>query len=324
MRIIGAGLAGLLAGNLLRRHEPHIYEAQDTVPSNHGALLRFRSPVVSEATAIPFRKVRVTKGWKTLGPPDKSWVTGANAPLGIANRYSYKVTGEVLPRSIMNLEPSTRYIAPDDFTAALLKGTHSGVTVNYTVSLQELMQDWKGEPIISTIPMPILMKMVGWPDMGDAFRWHQITSVRTRILEPKVNVYQTIYYPGPEPWYRASITGDLLIIEYRGDLEGYDPDIVDVTPDVSQVFEDFGIPATKMQVVQIVRQPFGKLAPVADDSARRAFILAMTDRYGIYSLGRFATWRQLLLDDLAQDIRLIDRMITERDDYGRHLGGIAS
>ena len=62
MKIIGAGMAGLLAANMLRKHEPTVIEAQSTLPSNHGALLRFRSPVVAEASNQHFQRVLITKG----------------------------------------------------------------------------------------------------------------------------------------------------------------------------------------------------------------------------------------------------------------------
>ena len=46
--IIGAGMAGLLAANMLRHRDPVILEAQKSLPNNHHALLRFRSSVVGD------------------------------------------------------------------------------------------------------------------------------------------------------------------------------------------------------------------------------------------------------------------------------------
>jgi hypothetical protein len=40
----------------------------------------------------------------------------------------------------------------------------------------------------------------------------------------------------------------------------------------------------------------------------------LTEEHNIYSLGRFATWRQLLLDDLVKDIGVIEKLID-----GNHL-----
>ena len=43
----------------------------------------------------------------------------------------------------------------------------------------------------------------------------------------------------------------------------------------------------------------------------------MTNKYKIYSVGRFATWRQLLLDDLINDLKMIDSFITSDSNYSR-------
>ena len=54
-------MAGLLAANLLRRFEPVIHEAKKELPDNHSALLRFRTPNIGSACAVPFKKVSVSK-----------------------------------------------------------------------------------------------------------------------------------------------------------------------------------------------------------------------------------------------------------------------
>jgi hypothetical protein len=43
----------------------------------------------------------------------------------------------------------------------------------------------------------------------------------------------------------------------------------------------------------------------------------MTTKYNIYSVGRFATWRQLLMDDVVDDIQHVERFIRSKSDYGR-------
>lgn len=308
MKIIGAGLAGLLAATLLRRHGPRIFEAQDRLPDNHGALLRFRSSKVSEATGQPFLRVPVTKGLRWAGE-----VSTGPAPIPALNRYSLKATGSVLPRSVMSLDPSIRWIAPGDFTAVLA----AGVEVTYGMPVTgDAIRGWAaaGEPIVSTMPMPHLMKAMGWTTSLN-FESYPIWSLRTRLTWPKVEVYQTIYYPEEKvPWYRASITGNLLIIESRDSIDPENPpkDWVDLA------LRDFGIYRAAFSPPHVHYQKYGKLAPVEEDAERKAFILAMTDQFGIYSLGRFGTWRQILLDDVVDDIRAINMMISERDIYSRH------
>jgi hypothetical protein len=43
----------------------------------------------------------------------------------------------------------------------------------------------------------------------------------------------------------------------------------------------------------------------------------MTSKYGIYSIGRFATWRQLLLDDVVDDIQHVEKFIRGSSAYNR-------
>lgn len=308
MNIIGAGMAGLLAGNMLRKKDPYLLEALPKLPDNHGALLRFRSKVVAEATGQKFREVRVMKAVRTStgsmssGPPD----------LAQANRYSIKVTGAAMPRSIMNLDPSQRWIAPCDFLESLAKGLD--IRFSFRVdseSLMNMIED--GKPIISTIPMGALMSMMpGWKDRAPPFPSTQIWSLRTRVKKPFLDIHQTVYYPGAEPYYRASITGDLLTVEYLTMPEAEDQD-----KRLQRILrDDFGIDAKILDVPEVYHQPLGKIRPI-DEEARREFIVEMTDRYRIYSLGRFAIWKQILLDDVVQDIQRIDRWITDRNFYGR-------
>ena len=116
MKIIGAGMAGLLAANMLRRFNPEVHEALETLPDNHTALLRFRTPEVSNSLGIPFEKVTVRKGiW------DGSKI--ATEPnIRLANIYSQTVCGELDARSIWDLSPEDRWLAPPDFISQMASG----------------------------------------------------------------------------------------------------------------------------------------------------------------------------------------------------------
>ena len=209
MIIYGAGLAGLLAGNMMRSFKPMIKEAQKSLPNNHGALLRFRSDKVETATAVPFRKVRVKKAIKH----DGKIITTSN--LMLSNMYSQKVTGSVLDRSINNLDEVDRYIAPWH----LIKEMAKNCSIEYERKLDrrslEDLHEWEPHrPIISTLPMPVLMKIVGWGEVPD-FPKQKIWTQKVRIIDPDCQVCQTIYYPDPLiKHYRVSLIGDTLISEF--------------------------------------------------------------------------------------------------------------
>lgn len=318
-------MAGLLAANMLRRYEPEVHELQPSLPFNHGALLRFRTDAVAKATGQPFTRVRVHKAVLWNGSLVKT------PTLQMANSYSLKVTGRVLPRSILNTDPVDRWIAPPDFIEKMTKG----VNIIYGSGLDKvgIIDSEIFGPTISTIPMPSLMELVEWRDRP-IFLYDSIISVATKIIDPMVNVYQTIYAPSKEvPWYRASITGDTLILEYMYH-DWPDEDYHSMSSEekrdqcfaeIMRTLELFGFGGNsfdlEVDIPTVKFQKFGKLKPI-DDIVRRSFIYGMTQKYGIYSLGRFGTWRQLLLDDVVNDVNVIDRFLQDQTEYTRHLGSI--
>lgn len=308
LRIYGAGMAGLVTAAMLRRLRPIVYEAQAVLPDNHGALLRFRSPAVERETGIPFRRVRVAKAVMVNGRLRE------RSTLRDANLYNFKVSGSVLgDRSIIDTSPVERFIAPLNFLDALARDAILRMNSPLTA---EILAAHKEDPEavgISTIPMPALMAMVGWPRQP-TFEFREVWSVTMTIAEPKVDVYQTIYYPDlTVPFYRASFTGSRLIVEFATD-----PTERDWPTETRGAAEDFGIIPTTSQFDPPRYHRYGKLVPLPDRE-RHEFIMAMTDEYNIYSVGRFATWRQILLDDVVADVRHVEAMITQRSAYHRRL-----
>ena len=65
------------------------------------------------------------------------------------------------------------------------------------------------------------------------------------------------------------------------------------------------------------KQSYGKIAPI-DEPFRRFVVENLSQQYGVYSLGRFATWRNILLDDVLQDMNVIKKMVNA-DSYTRKL-----
>lgn len=314
IKIYGAGMAGLLAAHVLRKHRPVLHEAQTSLPHNHEALLRFRDDSIAEMTGIPFKKVKVLKG---IWFEDKL-VTDPNLRMG--NLYSLKTNGTVRSRSIMDLSPSERWIAPKDFIERLSKDVEVVYGSPLTPGeLESALDNPNREPIVSTIPMPMMMKMIRWPEMPE-FQFKSIWAVTVPILGPVVDVYQTLYYPGDELFYRCSITGNKLIMEFQRDpVTSEDRDWYWLHDVAQIVLSHFGISNAELGVSQVKEQKFGKLVPI-DDISRRGFVMALSELYGVYSLGRFATWKpNLLIHDVVEDARIVDGFIAHRDQYGRQL-----
>ncbi len=304
MNIIGAGLAGLLAG-ALNPGKHTIYEAQGHLPNNHGAVLRFRSDEISKALGISFKKVQVTKA---------IWYGGKykQPTPGIQNFYSLKVTEELGRRSIANIDPVTRWIAPIDFTYQL--SMRCNILFNHPFPEFGNSQD---TPTISTMPMPVMIDhMFDKPEYCWAEFKRQEIWTRTFLLSD-CDLYQTIYFPGDEtPIYRASITGNKLIAEYCCEpvtALGFD------LQTMKYICEAFGINANHMvaDTVATTHQKYGKIIEI-DHTVRRSIMAKLTHEYNIYSLGRYATWRNILLDDVYHDIFKI-RDLMNLDDYSRRL-----
>lgn len=290
MKIYGAGIAGLLAGNIFQTAE--IFEAGPENSTNHKALLRFRTSAVGDAVGIPFRKVRVHKGiWA-----NKQFV---EPNIQLANNYSLKVVGKLIDRSIWNLAPSDRFIAPEDFIEQLIDRCRH--RIHWNAAVNELSPSQ--EPVISTIPMSVMAKLTGTE--APKFEFSPITVRRWRVTG--ADVFQTVYFPEKElNLYRASITKDLLIAEYIGEPNDWLGE---------NILPAFGLNALDVEDIETSKQSFGKIAPI-DDAWRKRFIYDLSTHYNIFSLGRFGVWKNLLLDDVLDDIAVIKRLINS-DIYER-------
>ena len=291
MIIIGAGMAGLIAANYFRKQNPVVYEKQEALPDNHAALLRFKTHKVFDICGIRAKKVKVHKSivW------DLDFMSGCNPYL--ANKYSQKVIGSIADRSIWNTASEDRFIASENFIQQLA----SGVNIRMGIAVEPKMHH--NPPIISTMPMPVLMRQLGWPNIPE-FKFKPIWVFTGTI--PDCDVNQTIYFPGPAfPTYRASIVGSRFIAEMA-----YEPDTV--LAHIDEVIDFFGV--EKVEDDSFRKQAYGKILPI-DDQLRKEFMFWATEKFGIYSLGRFATWRQIQLDDVADDIIAIDRMMNSNYDH---------
>lgn len=290
MEIIGAGLAGLIASNIFPR--ARIIEAQGRDKLEHKALLRFGSTAVADATGIEFRKVKVHKGvWH---------IDKFDAPsIQLANLYSKKVIGKLADRSIWNLDPAERYIAPEDFISMLIDNASGRIAWNTPFDLKA-----KDRITISTMPMPVLADALGLA-VGGGFPKFEHKAIQVlRFKIHNADVFQTIYFTNPDnAVYRASITGDMLIVE-----------AVEGAVDTEEVLRAFGLAFMEIDLISSTGQKFGKIAPI-DDAWRRNFILRASVDHGIYSAGRFACWRNILLDDVVHDLSVIKRLIKLGDGY---------
>lgn len=315
MIIIGAGMAGLLAARMLSHRQPIIWEMQPRLPNNHSAVLRFRTSQIGDILGIPFKKVKMLKD--TL-----SW----QHPIADSLAYSFKNTGYYRSdrSAVKGLVEAERYIAPPD----LIERMATGVPIEFGREFRVNDPHAQGVPIISTIPMPALVEVLDY-DMAPDFEYRQGATITAHLSD--CDAYVSLLIPTPaEPASRVSITGNQLIIELplhpsqQGDqigewFQSVRDEYVNIARNAANLL---GIADTQIAAVDPAKlQYYNKINPVKDES-RKEFMFWATKNFGIYSLGRFATWRPgLLLDDLVQDIRLIDKWISSSNyDVALHMG----
>jgi len=284
MNIVGAGLTGLIAAHAWPKASVLEMEAGPRVL--HKALLRFRTEKVSHLTGIPFKNVAVRKGIYSNG-------AFVNPSIRLANQYAFKVTGENCgDRSIWNLDPVTRFIAPDDFYEQLVDQVGSRIIWNC-----ESRYVSKGDVV--TIPLNAALEPTSIR-LEEELSFRSIGVARYKISN--TDLYQTIYFPDADtPLYRASITGGVLTLEMTDDFE------LPRADSLVDALNAFGLDA-EATLMDTTNQRYGKIVPLPK-RIRQSVCYEYTNETGAYLLGRFATWRNILLDDAADDIQVIKKLM---------------
>lgn len=294
MKIIGSsGVSIFLAAQVMRKYSPTIYLKDTELVNNHSAVLRFKTDEISKFLNIPFKKVNVDKVIYYKG----KFLNGSN--LVLQNMYSQKVTGKILDRSIRDISPSVRYIAPDN----LFELISSGFNIVYGINpVEELFRSEDSSEIkLSYVKMPLVAEKL---DLDIPFKYYPVWTLNATIESPEVDVYQTIYYPGSEIQYRASITKNQLIVELVDSLPvGAHENLM------RMIIEDhFRIKNAHLKDIKYNVLPVGKMAPISEYD-RKCLIRQLTVNNNIYSFGRNGIWKSIRLDQLFEDLMKIDRHI---------------
>ena len=306
--IIGAGMAGLLAAAMMRSEASAVVEAQSAIPNNHSAVLRFRSRVVGDVINVPFKEVDCLKAVQ----PYKN-------PIADAMLYSKKTNGSYTLRSITSADAkiSKRYIAPPDLIQRMAEACSCEFVFGQKIDLWAIQQNFGARiPMISTMPMPMLMDLIGWERRSE---FRSIKGTNLRLKAANCEAYCSLYVPDPGYLFsRVSVTGDEIIAELPGihsqDIKGDEHETMADAMELLGIDEN--LPYAEIEVTE---QKYAKILPI-DEQERRQFIVYATEQLGIYSLGRFATWRPgLLLDDVVNDVRVIQRLIRGESGYAHRL-----
>lgn len=305
MKIVGSsGVSILLAGQVMLRYDPEICISDETLINNHTAVLRFKTDEIGKFLNVPFKKVVIDKLIKLDGE------VYSKSDLRLQNMYSQKVTGNILDRSIRDISSEVRYIAPSNLFDYMKVGLNIRTRCDEIKELEFDRED-KSRPILSYVSMIKIRKHLGLPELN--FEFNPVYTVNCKILDPNIEVYQTIYYPGNEKYYRVSITKNNVIIEYIRR-----PLVDEIQEDIFKILKnDFWISNFNLGEIHYNVLPMGKINPI-DEEVRKDFIYQLTDKYGIYSFGRKGILKSIKLEDLFKDLYRIDSMIRSNK-YSRRL-----
>ena len=298
MIVIGGGIAGRMAAGYFSHFNPEVYEAKKEESSDHKAIMRFRDFSIGYLLGTPLEQICVEKAIYYRG----NFVEPS--PM-ILNLYSRKVARGIYPRSIRFTESADRFIA---------KQPYRHLVANYGWNLKRV------EPLrcfftttgegtdkivdydvcISTIPLPIMAKAAGI-DLGETkIESYPIYVTRFKLEVPS-EVYQTIYFPDLDfSAYRVSLECQDLVIECQSNPLRQS--------DLLIICHAFGIPMAGLYDGHDYVQENGKIVEM-DDSFRKKVLIELTEKYSIYSLGRYATWRNITSDVLLGDLSKISEMM---------------
>jgi len=291
--IVGAGFSGLIAAHVFPSMP--ICDAAPEPKQGHQALLRFRSDAVAKLTGIDFKAVDVHKGIYFRG-------SFHEPNIQLANLYSRKVIDSIADRSVWDISTRRRYIAPENFHEQLLDAVGSRITWG-------LVYNYDEAPLtISTAPLPNVLAAL---QIHTGVTWSRSPITVRKFRIPDSDVYQTIYFPSTQhSLYRASITGDVLIAEHVGHVYG---------EWMAEMLAAFGLDH-ELEWMGDTEQSYGKIAEV-DNDLRKSAIHRLSAEHNIFSVGRFATWKNILLDDVVDDAWKVKRLINASR-YDRQLGAI--
>lgn len=294
--IIGAGLSGVMAYKFFKEMDYvesiKVFEKSpaESFLTNHSAILRVKTLDVINILKCRYSEIKIEKNYfydDCLSPVPT---------IKSKNEYSRKVTGEIHERSIgMENENRTRYLIELSSIKVDL--------YDFCFSTDFFSQQEKFDVIISTIPMPdlLLKKKIS---LDEEFCLKAVATINAKS-SVKINTNQTIYVSDPEySCYRISIQQNQAVIAEFADL---DPEIS--YGEFNSLIELFALQEKDMSEIKHNVLSYGKIIPINSDY-RKHLIMKLSEEYSIYSLGRFAIWKNSVgADDVAKDIRKIETML---------------
>jgi hypothetical protein len=289
IKILGAGLAGLLAYQFFKNEDTVILEKEKKENIfRHNAILRTKKEEFPRMLGINYEKVELEKNYLFK---DSLHIT---PNIEMKNNYSIKISDKLLKRSINDENNNKNRYIFDIFDINFDK-----YNVLFNEKIETLADIGDYDFCISTLPMPIMSK-ISKMEIKQSFETKPIF-VYFIYLNIDSELHQTIYECNEySPIYRMTLNKKIITIEATKEVE---------EGVLINKMKYFGLLFTDIESIEKVEQSNGKIYRI-DDNTRKAFILNLTNEYNIYSLGRYAIWKpKLMLDDLLDDLYKIKKMM---------------
>lgn len=309
--IIGSGVAAVVATRIGASLPIVAYSAAppSSAIDNHHAVLRLKDS--SSATVLGCRAVRVMAHRMALhcGKLIEHSDVGAN------NEYSIKVYGELRDCSILHLGRVERYlISPPAVPSGVCKFKQRLVGLSLadrtltfedtdTREVSSVRYRW----CISTIPMPVMARLAGVP-CSASFICLPI-GVRRYTLHTRSSICQTLYVPSRDyQTYRITIHNQEVMVEHVISGHPYQES------EVEDLIGWLGVGIKDLELVSSHIQEFGKIIPI-EEMVRKRIMYQLTSKANVVSLGRYATWKSLRVEDVVEDAVKAFNLVAVRDEH---------
>lgn len=290
--ILGSGISGLICANYFKGYT--IFEKANSLTANHKALFRFKSDLLSKMLNLkPLRKVKVRKSIYC----DGKFYNEPNIAFSIL--YSKKVSNFISDRSIWSSDGSSvdRYIPDYDLIGdlAALVNIEYGKNVSSIKNSRIFFEDGgsvKYNTIISTIPLANLLQIT---DIVCEEKFCSKNIFVNTIYLKNCDIDHTIYIVCEnDPIYRISFVKNKIIFESVAPIG---MDSINKFLRVLHIDESFVVDLGCDNFVHV----HGKMFDI-NSSNIKSLLLFLTEKFNIYSAGRYAIWRNIMVEDLISDL----------------------
>lgn len=306
--VIGGALSGLMAGYLLKRNYV-ILEAAPRLDFNLQSPFFLHAPI--DWLPTNWKKISVIqqiydgKEFRRA-PTIKDMVD-----------YSKKIShGKIMTTSLifMDGKSQTGYLPIDGRAGTIIQNLYEEVKEKVRLGEKVLEIDihnkivlasseqFKYKNLISTMPLPILLKMIKHQVNFEFESTPVYIKAYTVPSSLSSEVYQILYMTNPSDTpQRISLMNDMIFVESN--------QVLGETENANLIAKIWGLSGLQMVGERVIKP--GKFHPV-EKVIRKNILGRLTAQHGIYCLGRYAVWDYKRIDHIAEDAKFILTIIQDR------------